>query len=111
MPHNRRHVSARAPLRDDTFELSFSNTGAGGAVFQVYDRLHLDRIPRRYTVEAGKRLRDTWHVSGADDGAHDLWILGPNGFHRHLRGKLSASWDAAHPEIEVRYDAGRRAVP
>ena len=26
------------------------------SVFHVYDKLHLDRIPRRYTVEPGKQL-------------------------------------------------------
>jgi phospholipase C len=103
------HVSARAIMRDGALELIFRNTGAVGAVFHVYDRLHLDRIPRRYTVEAGKRLRDVWNVS-ADLSSYDLWILGPNGFHRHFRGKLPASTELAHPEVEVRYDIPRRAV-
>jgi phospholipase C len=103
------HVSAQARRRDGAFELLFRNTGAAGAVFHVYDRLHLDRIPRRYTVEAGKRLRDAWNVS-TDLSAYDLWILGPNGFHRHFRGKVPVSSDLAHPEIEVRYDIAGRAV-
>jgi phospholipase C len=64
--------------------LRFANSGAAGAVFHVYDRLNLDAIPRRYTVAAGQALQDQW--SGAADTAHDLWILGPNGFHRHVRG-------------------------
>jgi phospholipase C len=61
--------------------LTFANTGKAGAVFHVYDRLHLDRAPRRYTVEPGKVLDGEW--AGA---AYDLWILGPNGFHRHYVG-------------------------
>jgi phospholipase C len=61
--------------------LQFVNMGKAGAVFHVYDRLHLDRIPRRYTVEAGKKLSDVWDGEG-DEGRHDLWVLGPNGFLR-----------------------------
>jgi phospholipase C len=65
--------------------LNFSNTGQAGAVLHVYDRLSLDSIPRRYTVEAGKSLEGLWPASAAD-APHDLWVLGPNGFHRHFRG-------------------------
>jgi phospholipase C len=64
--------------------LRFANSGAAGAVFHVYDRLRLETIPRRYTVGAGHAVLDQWE--GAPDAAHDLWILGPNGFHRHVRG-------------------------
>jgi phospholipase C len=66
----------------DRVVLAFANGGTAGAVFHVYDRLRLDAIPRRYTVEGGKQLADTWAAAGA----YDLWILGPNGFHRGLRG-------------------------
>ena len=61
----------------------FRNAGAAGAVFHVYDRLRLQEIPRRYTVEAGKTLDGVW--DGAVDERHDLWILGPNGFHRGVQ--------------------------
>jgi phospholipase C len=71
-----------AEPRADGIVLTFANGGTAGAVFHVYDRLRLDAVPRRYTVEAGKQLADTWTASGA----YDLWILGPNGFHRGLRG-------------------------
>jgi phospholipase C len=67
--------------------LSFRNDGAAGAVFHVYDRLRLDRVPRRYTVGAGKSLSGVWTA-----GPYDLWVLGPNGFHRHFVG------DASRPE-------------
>jgi phospholipase C len=62
--------------------LTFRNHGGAGAVFHVYDRLHLDRPPRRYTVGPGGALRGVWEAGG-----YDLWILGPNGFHRHLIGE------------------------
>jgi phospholipase C len=61
--------------------LTFLNKGAVGAVFHVYDRHRLDRPPRRFTVEPGKSLTDTW-----PPGPYDLWVLGPGGFHRHFAG-------------------------
>jgi phospholipase C len=69
----------------DGLKLAFVNQGRSGAVFHVYDRRNLGAAPRRYTVEAGKTLADGF---GAD--AYDLWILGPNGFHRHLVGEAAA---------------------
>jgi phospholipase C len=84
----------------DRVVLAFANGGMAGAVFHVYDRLRLDAVPRRYTVEGGKQLADTWPASGA----YDLWILGPNGFHRGLRG-------TGAPGIAVRAArAGERIV-
>jgi phospholipase C len=62
--------------------LGFINDGAAAAVLHVYDRLRLDRAPRRYTVAPGRGLEDAWEA-----GAYDLWVLGPNGFHRHYRGR------------------------
>ncbi len=72
-------------------------------MFHVYDRLHLDRIPCRFTVEPGKRLSGSW---ASADGGYDLWVLGPNGFHRHFTGSVSAS--ATPAEVGVVYD--RNAV-
>lgn len=66
---------------DGALGLTFANTGRAGAVFHVYDRLKLERTPRRYTVGAGDRIEGVWDV-----GAYDLWVLGPNGFHRHAMG-------------------------
>lgn len=81
------HVEAAA--KGGALQLIFRNDGAAGAVFHVYDRLHLDRIPRRYTVEAGKSLSDTWPMD-----AYDLWVLGPNGFVREFTG-------AGTPDLNV----------
>ncbi len=77
--------------------------GRVGAVFHVYDLHHLDRIPRRYTVEAGKDLTDQWDL-GADDGDYALQVYAPNGFFRLFRGKAQGG---PEPEIEVVPD-GRR---
>ena len=65
--------------------LTFKNSGAKGVVFHVYDKLHLDRIPRRYTVESKEEIQDTWDLS--EDGAYDLWVYGPNGFVREFSGQ------------------------
>lgn len=70
-------LDVKAAVKAGAIELTFVNTGTAGAVFHVYDRLNLEAIPRRYTVEADKTLSDSF--AGA---RHDLWVLGPNGFHR-----------------------------
>jgi phospholipase C len=82
--------------------LTFRNAGSAGAVFQVYDRAHLDRIPRRYTVEAGRSLTDRWEASGP----YDLWVLGPNGFVREFSGKT----EAAEIDVALIYLAPERAI-
>ncbi|ARP94370.1 phosphocholine-specific phospholipase C [Bordetella genomosp. 13] len=105
------HTSGRVDVSGMRMGLVFSNTGTAGAVFQVYDRLHLDRVPRRYTVEAGKQLEDSWSVVD-DAGAYDLWVLGPNGFHRHFQGNVNTlrAAGAAAPEIRVCYDVANGDV-
>ena len=101
-------VQARAQLHANKLTLSFHNTGLVGAVFHVYDKLHLNRIPRRYTVEMGKALADDW-LLGADGGRYDLWVYGPNGFVREFRGVLRGSTGAT-PEISLEYDVENRSV-
>lgn len=82
------HVDADVDAGQRTVRLDFINEGSVGVVFHVYDKRHLDRIPRRYTVEAGKALDDSWTTEA--DGAFDLWVLGPNGFVRHFIGNPGA---------------------
>lgn len=81
-------------------ELSFDNLGETGAVFHVYDRLALDQVPRRYTVEPGKQLKGRWNSFSA----YDLWVLGPNGFHRHIVGDVRGAGNAGWPEMTIRAD-------
>lgn len=99
------HTSGRVDPGAVRMSLTFSNTGTAAAVFHVYDRLHLDRTPRRYTVEAGKQLDDRWDCA-LDNGDYDLWVLGPNGFHRHFVGNVTTSQFAQtpSPEIKVCYE-------
>jgi phospholipase C len=56
-------------------------------------------------VEAGKYLRDRWDTD-LDKGAYDLWVLGPNGFHRQFSGDVDAQLNKRNinPEVGVYYD-------
>lgn len=85
-PHSWPDAQASGP------HLTFRNEGSVGAVFHVYDRLRLDRTPRRYTIGVGDTLDGDW-----EPGAYDLWVLGPNGFHRHLTGDTAC----AEPVLSV----------
>ena len=98
------HTSARCQA-DGTVQLLFSNTGRQAAVFHVYDQLNLSRVPRRYIVEAGKTLDDAWDAKKDNLGRYDLWVLGPNGFHRHFKGDVNRVNDLKiNPEIRICYD-------
>jgi phospholipase C len=100
------HTHARVNAGTATLTLIFGAAGGAGAVFHVYDKKHLDRIPRRYTVEAGKELADDWSVA-ADDGRYDLAVYGPNGYFRHFKGTVAF---AAQPEIRVAYEPSSCAL-
>ncbi len=79
-------LDAAGRLSDDGahYRLALRNTGAAGAALHVYDLLRLDLAPRRYTLDAGARLDDAWRLGARGD--YDLWLLGPDGFHRRFRG-------------------------
>ncbi|GAB2897156.1 phospholipase C, phosphocholine-specific [Paraburkholderia jirisanensis] len=104
------HVTADVDVSNGHVQLKFNNTGNAGAVFHVYDRLHLDRIPRRYTVEADKSLNDRWDTRTWDAGKYDLEVHGPNGFLRTFKGTTMASAQAAQPEAKLAYDVRAREV-
>ncbi|WAC14018.1 phosphocholine-specific phospholipase C [Dyadobacter pollutisoli] len=95
----RLHTHAEQTQNTNEIRLKFENIGTAGAVFHVYDLKHLDRIPRRYTVEAGKQLADEWDLS-KDNGDYDLEVYGPNGYFR----KFSGNRKNQEPEISVGYD-------
>ncbi len=88
-------VQASVAAGGGSVTLNFVNQGEAGAVFHVYNRLALDQVPRRYTVEAGKQLAGSWATSGL----YDLWVLGPNGFHRHIVGDARRAATVALPEL------------
>ena len=93
-----------AALTADGIALQFACDGAA-AVLHVYDRLQLEAIPRRYTLTPGTSLQGTWALDA--QGRYDLWVLGPNGFHRHFRGQsaapvLQATVDHADGQLRLR---------
>ncbi|MCG2462890.1 DUF756 domain-containing protein [Flavobacteriaceae bacterium F89] len=96
----RLNVHFNRSKNDDKINLIFENGGDDGAVCHVYDLNHLDRIPRRYTVEAGKSLADDWKV-GSDQGSYDLEVYGPNGYFHKFSGNINS---LEEPEITLDYD-------
>lgn len=99
----RLHVDGSIDADGRAVRLTFGNEGSVGVVYHVYDKQNLDRIPRRYTVEAGKSLDDNWIVG--EDGLFNLWVLGPNGFLRSFQGDVAKAGRA--PLIMARAAKGR----
>lgn len=95
----RLHCTLKYLKDQNQVQLLFANKGVKGAVYHVYDMHRLDRIPRRYTVEAGKSLTDEWTV-GETKGAYDLEVYGPNGYFHKFVGNMGN----AEPEIELEYN-------
>ncbi|SAI56903.1 non-hemolytic phospholipase C [Bordetella ansorpii] len=96
------HTTLRAGRDQVTLVFANDSRGEAGAVFHVYDKLHLDRIPRRYAVESGKQLSGAWNLAD-DAGKYHLWVLGPNGYHREFIGDVNEQIAAGSPEIQVCY--------
>lgn len=85
--------------------LTFENQGEAGAVFHVYDHNHLQKIPRRYTVESGKSLTDEWDLT-KDVGNYNLEVHGPNGYFCHFSGNSNQT----EPEVFLTYDHKKGGV-
>lgn len=101
-------------VADDSIALTFSAGEGLAGVFQVYDRLRLDLVPRRFTVEPGKQLTDRWPLHGAEK-AYDLWVLGPAGFHRAFVGTGAAQepelgWSVADGRLSLTVKPGHSAM-
>ncbi len=97
------HLDARLSVAKANSALLLANHSAErAAVFHVYDVTRLDDAPARYTVGAGRELA---HALPASSEATDIFVLGPNGFHRRLTGRsdiFSASFNgdpAAAPSL------------
>ncbi len=95
------HVSGA--VSGPSYQLSFDNTGKQGACFYVYCS-DAGIAPRRYTVEAGKSLADSWALPGT--GALTLTVMGPNGFFR----RFAVSAGPAAPEPTFCYDVANGNV-
>lgn len=96
----RLNVYLRKSENENKIDLTFGNQGDAGVVYHVYDLNHLDRIPRRYTVEAGKAISDDWQL-GADQGSYDLEVYGPNGYFQKFSGNIDSMEE---PEITLDFD-------
>jgi phospholipase C len=105
--------------RSGLVTLNFINLGRQGAVFHVYDRLNLNRIPRRYTVESHKTLSDDFWNTYADNydttaerGSYNLWVYGPNGFVRSFRGQIGEHGPLGplHPDIQIGYNTQNTGI-
>ena len=92
-------IQGGATMAATRVALGFGNTGRQAAVFHVYDRNNLAAVPRRYMVEPGKTLSDQW--TPAVGGGYDLWVLGPNGYHRHFTGSALRAVAAGQPRPEL----------
>lgn len=97
-------LQAHATVNNQGVTLRFENHGEAGAVFHVYNRRALTEVPRRYTVEPGRHLEDRWVVTPGNP--YDLWILGPNGWHRHVTGVVPGT-SAAVPVPSVTVSSDR----
>ncbi|MFD1951847.1 phosphocholine-specific phospholipase C [Sphingomonas arantia] len=102
-------------IADGAIQLRFAADGTAAAVFHVYDRRDLTRAPRRYTVEPGKALDDRWSFDNGD--RYDLWVLGPNGFHRHFAGYradpaalATLGWTATPDDLVLRLPSDPRSL-
>lgn len=100
------HVQLSKLQKENKIQLLFENKGATGVVYHVYDLNHLERIPRRYTVEAEKSLSDQWDTTG-EKGLYDLEVYGPNGYFQKFSGNVH---NKNEPEITLDYDHRKGGV-
>ncbi|CAB3972309.1 phospholipase C [Burkholderia cenocepacia] len=98
------HVTGQ--LQAQGYALTFANTGTQGAHFWVYTG-DATAMPRRYTVEAGKQLTDTWALDA--NGNYLVSVWGPNGYFRRFAGAAAAD-AGAKPEITPCYDTANGDV-
>lgn len=85
--------------------IKMSNTGEQGALLHVYDKLQLEATPRRYALASQETMVDDWSVSST--AGYDIWLIGPNGYHRAFTGEgtegskaqVSACYDLTQPAL------------
>jgi phospholipase C len=71
----------------------------------IWETTPLDAVPRRYVINSQETLEDEWLID--PDKGYDLWLLGPNGYHRAFAG--TASLDH-YMEVSVCYDLTEPAL-
>ena len=102
------NAAAAADLSSEIVTLTFSNTGAKTAVFQVRSANVL-QSPRSYTVSPGATLADTWAFAANGAASYELSVYGPNGFFRHYRGG-ALDLMATNLESQLNYDISADGV-
>jgi phospholipase C len=102
------HIAAAADLANEIVTLTFGNTGAKTAVFQVRSASAL-QSPRSYTVSPGASLTDSWEFAADGVASHDLSVYGPNGFYRHYRGG-ALGLSATNLASSISYDVSADSV-
>jgi phospholipase C len=102
------NVAATANLSSQIVTLTFSNSGAKTAVFQVRSANVL-QAPRSYTVSPNATLTDSWEFAADGAAAYDLSVYGPNGFFRCYRGGV-LGLTATNLESSVTYDISGGSV-
>jgi phospholipase C len=95
-------LAADATYDAATLSVEMSNgSAATAAVFHLYQTGNLNVPPMRFTVQAGGRKR----MAFTQPGKQDVFLLGPNGFHRRFINTtdcpLKASLDGATLKLET----------
>ena len=95
-------LNVYAAVSNGSITLTFYNTGAATAVFQVRSGNPTD-VVRTYTVEPGKYLSDSWSFASS----YNLSVYGPNGFIRYFNGRSGSG--VAVLDVVIRYNIGNAA--
>jgi phospholipase C len=109
-------LEARAVVEGDGIGVRLEAApGTPAAVFHVYDRLNLSEAPRRFTVGPGSGIDARWAFD--QSGRYDLWVLGPNGFHRCFTGSrddppvlAAIDWRVTPDAVAMRVPSGAAAL-
>ncbi|WP_153141646.1 phosphocholine-specific phospholipase C [Paraburkholderia agricolaris] len=106
------HASGRVVPSATSFWLIVANSGTAGAAFQAFDLDTPSNPPRRYAVDAGAQITDSWSGATLTGTRYSLALKGPNGFYRQFSGDIASTSgsNAANPEIRVCYDVANSAV-
>jgi phospholipase C len=106
------HASSRVDPSSAAFWLIMANSGTVGAAFLVYDLATPTNPPRRYAVDAGAQISDSWSGTALKGTQYSLAARGANGFLRMFAGDVAATSgpSAANPEVRVCYDVANSAV-
>jgi phospholipase C len=102
---------ADATSSAESLTLNMHNTGKAAAVLHVFEYGRgrgKNPYPRRFTIEAGKSLDDTWSAnSGGNGSSFNVSLHGPNGFTRRYVGDAAL---AASSSVQLQLHASNTSV-